>query len=52
MGCPVNFSNHIEGAENFCTEASLYKVQGGGHYWLGAYGNMYIEASGEAWLFF
>lgn len=40
------------GAENSCTEVWLYTVQGGGHDWPGAYGNMDIEASREAWLFF
>ena len=40
------------GAENSCTEVWLYTVQGGGHDWPGANGNMDIEASREAWLFF
>ena len=40
------------GAENSCTEVWLFTVQGGGHDWPGAYGNMDIEASREAWLFF
>ena len=40
------------GAENSCTEVWLYTVQGGGHDWPGAFGNMDIEASREAWLFF
>ena len=40
------------GAENSCTEVWLYTVTGGGHDWPGANGNMDIEASREAWLFF
>jgi polyhydroxybutyrate depolymerase len=40
------------GAENSCSEVWLFTVQGGGHDWPGAYGNMDIEASREAWLFF
>ena len=40
------------GSSNSCTEVWLYTVQGGGHDWPGAYGNMDIEASREAWLFF
>ncbi|MEJ6506085.1 MAG: PHB depolymerase family esterase [Crocinitomicaceae bacterium] len=35
-----------------CTEVWLYTVNGGGHDWPGAYGNMDIKASREAWLFF
>ena len=35
-----------------CGEVRLYTVQGGGHDWPGAYGNMDIDASLEAWLFF
>jgi polyhydroxybutyrate depolymerase len=45
-------SSEKYGAENSCTEVWLYTVQGGGHDWPGAYGNMDIEASREAWLFF
>ena len=33
-------------------EIWLYKVVGGGHDWPGAYGNMDINSSLEAWLFF
>ena len=40
------------GASNSCTEVWLYTVEGGGHDWPGAYGNMDINASREAWLFF
>jgi polyhydroxybutyrate depolymerase len=35
-----------------CAEVRLYTVEGGGHDWPGAYGNMDIDASLEAWLFF
>ena len=35
-----------------CSEVWLYTVNGGGHDWPGAYGNMDISASREAWLFF
>jgi polyhydroxybutyrate depolymerase len=45
-------SSEKYGATNSCTEVWLYTVQGGGHDWPGAYGNMDIEASREAWLFF
>ena len=45
-------SSEKYGAENSCSEVWLYTVQGGGHNWPGAYGNMDIEASREAWLFF
>jgi polyhydroxybutyrate depolymerase len=40
------------GAEGSCTQVRLYTVDGGGHDWPGAYGNMDIDASREAWLFF
>lgn len=40
------------GSSNSCTEVWLYTVEGGGHDWPGAYGNMDINASREAWLFF
>jgi|TARA_B110000459_G_scaffold46767_1_gene52146 polyhydroxybutyrate depolymerase len=40
------------GLNGSCTEVWLYTVNGGGHDWPGAYGNMDIEASREAWLFF
>ena len=45
-------SSEKYGAANSCTEVWLYTVQGGGHDWPGAFGNMDIEASREAWLFF
>ena len=35
-----------------CSQVWLYTVNGGGHDWPGAYGNMDISASREAWLFF
>lgn len=35
-----------------CTQVWLYTVNGGGHDWPGAYGNMDIDSSREAWLFF
>lgn len=38
--------------EGGCAEVRLYTVEGGGHDWPGAYGNMDIDASLEAWLFF
>lgn len=39
-------------AEATCTQLWLYTVEGGGHDWPGAFGNMDIEASREAWMFF
>ncbi|MFT4662909.1 MAG: hypothetical protein ACI8XB_003202, partial [Patiriisocius sp.] len=38
--------------EGSCTEVWLYTVEGGGHDWPGAFGNMDISASREAWDFF
>ena len=35
-----------------CVSVEELKINGGGHDWPGAYGNMDIEASREAWLFF
>ena len=35
-----------------CTEVWLYTVEGGGHDWPGAFGNMDISASREIWTFF
>ena len=35
-----------------CSQVWLYTVDGGGHDWPGAWGNMDISASREAWLFF
>ena len=40
------------GAPGSCTQVWLYTVNGGGHDWPGAYGNMDIDSSREAWLFF
>ncbi|MFT4986665.1 MAG: polyhydroxybutyrate depolymerase [Flavobacteriales bacterium] len=40
------------GLEGSCTEVWLYTVEGGGHDWPGAFGNMDISASREAWDFF
>jgi len=40
------------GAEGSCAQVWLYTVNGGGHDWPGAYGNMDIDSSREAWLFF
>ncbi|MGK0385100.1 MAG: polyhydroxybutyrate depolymerase [Bacteroidia bacterium] len=40
------------GANQSCTEVWLYTVNNGGHDWPGAWGNMDIEASREAWDFF
>lgn len=45
-------SSEKYGASTSCTEVWLYTVEGGGHDWPGAYGNMDIDASREAWLFF
>ena len=45
-------SSEKYGSEDSCTEVWLYTVQDGGHDWPGAYGNMDIQASREAWLFF
>ena len=45
-------SSEKYGSSSSCTEVWLYTVEGGGHDWPGAYGNMDIEASREAWLFF
>jgi polyhydroxybutyrate depolymerase len=40
------------GLDGDCGEVWLYTVQGGGHDWPGSYGNMDIDSSREAWLFF
>jgi polyhydroxybutyrate depolymerase len=45
-------SSEKYGASSSCTEVWLYTVSGGGHDWPGAYGNMDIDASREAWMFF
>ena len=49
-GSTVNSDKYTEIGS--CTEVWLYTVDGGGHDWPGAYGNMDISASREAWLFF
>jgi polyhydroxybutyrate depolymerase len=49
-GSSVNSDKHTEPGS--CTQVWLYTVDGGGHDWPGAYGNMDISASREAWLFF
>ncbi|MGK0390636.1 MAG: polyhydroxybutyrate depolymerase [Maribacter sp.] len=38
--------------EQSCTQVWLYTVNGGGHDWPGAWGNMDISASREVWNFF
>ena len=40
------------GNDDSCPQVWLYTVNGGGHDWPGAYGNMDINSSEEAWLFF
>ncbi len=42
----------LYGTAGSCAQVRLYTVDGGGHDWPGAYGNMDIDASREAWLFF
>jgi polyhydroxybutyrate depolymerase len=49
-GSTVNFEKY--GDDDSCHQLWLYTVNGGGHDWPGAYGNMDINASREAWLFF
>jgi len=49
-GSTVNSDKYTEIGS--CTQVWLYTVDGGGHDWPGAYGNMDISASREAWLFF
>jgi len=49
-GSTVNSDKYTEIGS--CTQVWLYTVDGGGHDWPGAYGNMDISASLEAWLFF
>ena len=49
-GSTVSYEKY--GANQSCTEVWLYTVNNGGHDWPGAYGNMDIEASREAWDFF
>jgi polyhydroxybutyrate depolymerase len=40
------------GLDGGCSEVWLYTVEGGGHDWPGAFGNMDISASRSAWGFF
>lgn len=49
-GSSVSFEKY--GVDEECAKVWLYTVNGGGHDWPGAYGNMDIDASREAWLFF
>jgi len=49
-GSTVSFEKY--GVDEECAKVWLYTVNGGGHDWPGAYGNMDIESSREAWLFF
>jgi polyhydroxybutyrate depolymerase len=49
-GSTVDFEKY--GDDDSCYKVWLYTVNGGGHDWPGAYGNMDINASREAWLFF
>ena len=49
-GSTVSYEKY--GLEEECTKVWLYTVNGGGHDWPGAYGNMDIDSSREAWLFF
>ena len=49
-GSTVSYEKY--GEEEECAKVWLYTVNGGGHDWPGAYGNMDIDSSREAWLFF
>lgn len=49
-GSTVSSDKYTENTS--CTQVWLYTVDGGGHDWPGASGNMDISASREAWLFF
>ncbi|MDB4655469.1 choice-of-anchor J domain-containing protein [Flavobacteriales bacterium] len=49
-GSTVSFDKY--GSSTSCTQIWLYTVNNGGHDWPGAWGNMDIEASREAWNFF
>jgi len=49
-GSTVSFEKF--GIDEECAKVWLYTVNGGGHDWPGAYGNMDIDSSREAWLFF
>ena len=49
-GSTVSYEKY--GVDEECEKVWLYTVNGGGHDWPGAYGNMDIDSSREAWLFF
>ena len=49
-GSTVSYEKY--GVDEACAKVWLYTVNGGGHDWPGAYGNMDIDSSREAWLFF
>lgn len=49
-GSTISFDAYSQ--EGSCTEVWLYTVDGGGHDWPGASGNMDISASREIWTFF
>ena len=49
-GSTVSFEKY--GDDDSCSKVWLYTVNGGGHDWPGAFGNMDIHASEEAWMFF
>ena len=49
-GSTISFEKY--GEDDSCAKVWLYTVNGGGHDWPGAFGNMDINASEEAWLFF
>lgn len=49
-GSTVSYDKY--GLDGACAEVWLYTVDGGGHDWPGAYGNMDISSSLEAWMFF
>ena len=49
-GSTISFEKY--GDDDSCAKVWLYTVNGGGHDWPGAFGNMDINASEEAWLFF
>jgi len=49
-GSDVDYDKY--GLEDSCAEVWLYTVNGGGHDWPGSWGNMDINSSLEAWLFF
>ena len=49
-GSTVSSDKYTENTS--CTQVWLYTVDGGGHDWPGASGNMDLSASRQAWLFF